>query len=65
LDYTHIPSIFRCALPQLSSFPYTDIPIVQATYPGVNPPNSTIQMINQFLDWAQEQGFVCPTNVYA
>jgi hypothetical protein len=29
---------------------------MQTTYPGVNPPNSTINMINQFLNWAQEQG---------
>ncbi|KAI0304725.1 hypothetical protein BC826DRAFT_1100522 [Russula brevipes] len=27
-------------------------------YPGVSPPNSTIAMINEFLDWAQEQSDV-------
>lgn len=27
----------------------------QTTYPGVNAPMSTINMINEFLDWAQTQ----------
>ncbi|EGN93745.1 hypothetical protein SERLA73DRAFT_189512 [Serpula lacrymans var. lacrymans S7.3] len=34
---------------------YTHPIHLSTTYPGVNPPNSTIQMINAFLDWAQEQ----------
>ncbi|KAJ7731234.1 hypothetical protein B0H16DRAFT_1329486 [Mycena metata] len=34
---------------------YTHPVHLSTTYPGVNPSNSTINMINQFLDWAQEQ----------
>ncbi|KAF8204065.1 hypothetical protein BJ912DRAFT_941794 [Pholiota molesta] len=34
---------------------YTHPIHLSTTYPGVNPPNSTIKMINAFLDWAQEQ----------
>lgn len=34
---------------------YTHPIHVATNYPGVNPPNSTIKMINQFLDWAQQQ----------
>ena len=34
---------------------YTHPIHLSTTYPGVNPSNSTINMINQFLDWAQEQ----------
>lgn len=34
---------------------YTHPIHLSTTYPGVNPPNSTIKMINQFLDWAQTQ----------
>ncbi|KZP04662.1 hypothetical protein FIBSPDRAFT_1054534 [Athelia psychrophila] len=34
---------------------YTHPIHLSTTYPGVNPPNSTITMINQFLDWAQTQ----------
>lgn len=34
---------------------YTHPIHLSTTYPGVNPPISTINMINQFLDWAQEQ----------
>jgi len=37
---------------------YTHPIHLSTTYPGVNPPNSTIKMINQFLDWAQEQANV-------
>lgn len=29
--------------------------ILQTTYPGVNPSSSTINMINQYLDWVQGQ----------
>ncbi|KAJ7242402.1 hypothetical protein B0H12DRAFT_1023761 [Mycena haematopus] len=34
---------------------YTHPIHLSTTYPGVNPPQSTIDMINQFLDWAQMQ----------
>ncbi|KAJ6617434.1 hypothetical protein B0H10DRAFT_2033369 [Mycena sp. CBHHK59/15] len=34
---------------------YTHPIHLSTTYPGVNPSNSTINMINQFLDWAQVQ----------
>ncbi|KAI0783166.1 hypothetical protein C8Q75DRAFT_869185 [Abortiporus biennis] len=34
---------------------YTHPIHLSTTYPGVNAPNSTITMINQFLDWAQNQ----------
>ncbi|KAJ7038612.1 hypothetical protein C8F04DRAFT_1255893 [Mycena alexandri] len=34
---------------------YTHPVHLSTTYPGVNPSNSTINMINTFLDWAQEQ----------
>ncbi|KAJ7608728.1 hypothetical protein FB45DRAFT_1067222 [Roridomyces roridus] len=34
---------------------YTHPIHLSTTYPGVNAPNSTINMINQFLDWAQVQ----------
>jgi len=34
---------------------YTHPIHLSTTYPGVNPPVSTIQMINTFLDWAQKQ----------
>ena len=34
---------------------YTHPVHLSTTYPGVNPSNSTINMINEFLDWAQEQ----------
>ncbi|KAJ7439981.1 hypothetical protein FB451DRAFT_143851 [Mycena latifolia] len=34
---------------------YTHPIHLSTTYPGVNPSNSTINMINEFLDWAQEQ----------
>jgi len=34
---------------------YTHPIHTSSTYPGVNPPKSTINMINAFLDWAQEQ----------
>ncbi|KAF7369447.1 Carbohydrate esterase family 4 [Mycena venus] len=34
---------------------YTHPIHLSTTYPGVNPPQSTIDMINQFLDWAQVQ----------
>lgn len=34
---------------------YTHPIHVATTYPGVPAPNSTIKMINQFLDWAQTQ----------
>lgn len=34
---------------------YTHPIHLSTTYPGVNAPNSTIQMINNFLDWAQVQ----------
>jgi peptidoglycan/xylan/chitin deacetylase (PgdA/CDA1 family) len=34
---------------------YTHPIHLSTTYPGVNAPNSTIKMINQFLDWAQQQ----------
>ncbi|KAF8971773.1 hypothetical protein BDZ97DRAFT_1913677 [Flammula alnicola] len=34
---------------------YTHPIHLSTTYPGVNPPKSTINMINAFLDWAQEQ----------
>ncbi|KAJ7608729.1 hypothetical protein FB45DRAFT_876987 [Roridomyces roridus] len=34
---------------------YTHPIHLSTTYPGVNPSNSTINMINQFLDWVQEQ----------
>jgi hypothetical protein len=37
---------------------YTHPIHLSTTYPGVNPSNSTIQMINAFLDWAQEQSNV-------
>jgi peptidoglycan/xylan/chitin deacetylase (PgdA/CDA1 family) len=37
---------------------YTHPIHLSTTYPGVNPSNSTIQMINTFLDWAQEQSDV-------
>lgn len=34
---------------------YTHPIHLASDYPGVTPPNSTIKMINQFLDWAQNQ----------
>ncbi|TDL28107.1 hypothetical protein BD410DRAFT_782072 [Rickenella mellea] len=34
---------------------YTHPIHLSKTYPGVNPSNSTINMINAFLDWAQQQ----------
>ncbi|KAJ6617433.1 hypothetical protein B0H10DRAFT_1948335 [Mycena sp. CBHHK59/15] len=34
---------------------YTHPIHLSTTYPGVDPPNSTINMINTFLDWAQVQ----------
>ncbi|KAJ7857553.1 hypothetical protein B0H13DRAFT_2237705 [Mycena leptocephala] len=34
---------------------YTHPIHLSTTYPGVNPSNSTINMINEYLDWAQEQ----------
>ncbi|KAK7059713.1 family 4 carbohydrate esterase [Favolaschia claudopus] len=34
---------------------YTHPIHLSTTYPGVNAPKSTIDMINQFLDWAQNQ----------
>ncbi|KAH7920945.1 hypothetical protein BV22DRAFT_1039233 [Leucogyrophana mollusca] len=34
---------------------YTHPIHLSTTYPGVNAPNSTINMINQYLDWVQEQ----------
>ncbi|KAF8198263.1 hypothetical protein K438DRAFT_1967004 [Mycena galopus ATCC 62051] len=34
---------------------YTHPIHLSTTYPGVDPPQSTIDMINQFLDWAQVQ----------
>ncbi|KIK97692.1 hypothetical protein PAXRUDRAFT_10018 [Paxillus rubicundulus Ve08.2h10] len=34
---------------------YTHPIHLSTTYPGVDPPNSTIQMLNQYLDWLQEQ----------
>ncbi|KAJ7359485.1 hypothetical protein DFH08DRAFT_911490 [Mycena albidolilacea] len=34
---------------------YTHPIHLSTTYPGVNPSNSTINMINRFLDWAQVQ----------
>ncbi|KAJ6457260.1 hypothetical protein C8R45DRAFT_844293 [Mycena sanguinolenta] len=34
---------------------YTHPVHLSTTYPGVDPSNSTINMINEFLDWAQEQ----------
>ncbi|KAF7340989.1 hypothetical protein MSAN_02084300 [Mycena sanguinolenta] len=34
---------------------YTHPVHLSTTYPGVNPSMSTINMINEFLDWAQEQ----------
>ncbi|KAF8844200.1 hypothetical protein BDN67DRAFT_810132 [Paxillus ammoniavirescens] len=34
---------------------YTHPIHLSTTYPGVDPPNSTIQMVNQYLDWLQEQ----------
>ncbi|KAI0047953.1 hypothetical protein FA95DRAFT_1491612 [Auriscalpium vulgare] len=34
---------------------YTHPIHLSTTYPGVNPPPSTIKMINAFLDWAQQQ----------
>lgn len=34
---------------------YTHPIHLSTTYPGVNPSNSTINMINDFLDWAQVQ----------
>jgi peptidoglycan/xylan/chitin deacetylase (PgdA/CDA1 family) len=37
---------------------YTHPIHLSTTYPGVNPRNSTIEMINAFLDWAQEQANV-------
>lgn len=46
---------------------YTHPIHLSTTYPGVNPPNSTIQMINNFLDWAQLQqdgSFVSYSTLY-
>ncbi|KAG2069469.1 hypothetical protein BDR04DRAFT_1101568 [Suillus decipiens] len=34
---------------------YTHPIHLSTTYPGVDPPNSTIQMINDYLDWVQMQ----------
>jgi hypothetical protein len=34
---------------------YTHPIHLSTTYPGVNPSNSTIHMINEFIDWAQVQ----------
>lgn len=34
---------------------YTHPIHLSTTYPGVKAPNSTITMINNFLDWAQQQ----------
>jgi hypothetical protein len=34
---------------------YTHPIHLSTTYPGVNPSNSTINMINEFIDWAQVQ----------
>ncbi|KAF8633605.1 hypothetical protein AX15_001393 [Amanita polypyramis BW_CC] len=37
---------------------YTHPIHLSTTYPGVDPPQSTIDMINAFLDWAQQQSDV-------